>query len=303
MVDAGFVWDATVMQYPELERVELPELEGSAANLSAGVLESAPLPAAALRFARWLAAAKGAFERAGFRPAEGDAWTPEPRLLFHAGAMLRPAIEKTVAAFERREGCRVDMVYNGCGILVAQMKAGDRPDLYFSCDEQFMKQVQDLFERPVAVSLNQLVVLVKKGNPFGVRGLEDLGKPGLRVGIGHEQQCALGVITQETLLQSKLRDRVMRNVVVQVPAGDMLVNQMKAGTLDAVVAYVSNAAGSGDVLEALPVDLPCALAVQPLAVGRASRYPHLAGRLAEALRTPGSRRRFEQEGFRWKAAP
>ena len=59
--------------------------------------------------------------------------------------MLRPAIEQTITAFEEREGVRVPRVYNGCGILVAQMKAGQVPDAYFACDVEFMKQVQALF--------------------------------------------------------------------------------------------------------------------------------------------------------------
>jgi molybdenum ABC transporter molybdate-binding protein len=300
LADAGFVWDATVEQYPELEAVAA---FGRPAQMPAVVLTTAADPAAALRFARFLAASGEAFRKAGFQPAESDAWEESPRLLFYAGAMLRPAIEKTLTAFERREGCRITRVYNGCGILVGQMKAGERPDLYFACDESFMKEVKDLFLDPAPVSMNQLVILVRKGNPHGVKTLKDLGKPGLKVGIGHEKQCALGVLTQETLLQTGLRKEVMKNVVVEVPAGDMLVNQMRAGTLDAVVAYVSNATGSADALEALPVDVPCALATQPLAVGRGSKHRQISSRLVEALRSVESRRAFESEGFRWKAAP
>src|SRR5262245_16793018 len=105
-----------------------------------------------------------------------------------------------------------------------------------------MEQVKDRFEAPSDVSLNQLVILVKKGNPFEVKAIKDLGKPGLKIGVGHEKQCALGVLTQETLRQSKVQSDVMKNVVVQTPTGDMLVNQLRTGSLDAVIAYVSNAA-------------------------------------------------------------
>src|SRR5438105_4206483 len=98
--------------------------------------------------------------------------------------MLRPAIEETVASFEAREGVKVRTVYNGCGILVGQMRTRVRPDAYFACDASFMSQVRDLFDEPVTVSSNQLVILVHKGNPHHVRRLKDLGKPGLRVGIG-----------------------------------------------------------------------------------------------------------------------
>lgn len=301
--DAGFLWDAVLGQYPDLEAVALPELKGAEASISVAVLRSTADAAGALRFARWLAARDRGlpeFRRAGFRVVEGDAWAVVPRLTLHVGAMLRPAIEETLVDFERREGCEVTRVYNGCGILVAQQKAGDRPDAYFACEASFMTQVKDYYGPSTELSSNQLVIVVKKGNPHGVKKLKDLGKPGLRVGVGHEQQCALGAITQETLKVDGTLAAVMKNVVVQTPTGDMLVNQLKAGGLDAAVVYVSNAATSGDVLEAHPVDLPCAIASQPMAVGKASAQAGLARRLLAALASDRSRERFLAEGFRWK---
>jgi len=94
---------------------------------------------------------------------------------------------------------------------------------------------------------------------------------------------------------------VMKNVRAQLPAGDMLVNEMLAGALDAVVAYVSNATGHAAELEAIPIDVPCAVAVQPIAVGRESRHRQLTQRLLAALRSAESRERFEANGFHWRA--
>jgi ABC-type molybdate transport system substrate-binding protein len=214
--------------------------------------------------------------------------------------MLRPAIDQTIAEFEKREGCRVDRIYNGCGSLVGHMRAAGPGDVFFACDVSFMDQVADLFPAASEISTNQLVILVKKGNPHKIRTLEDLGRDGIRVGIGNEKQCALGVITQTTLKESGWRDAVTKNVAVQAPAGEMLVNQLLAGGLDAAVTYVSNAAGSAEQLEAIAISMPCAIAHQPLAIGKASKFPQLAARLTTALTTPESRQRFEALGFVWK---
>jgi ABC-type molybdate transport system substrate-binding protein len=81
----------------------------------------------------------------------------------------------------------------------------------------------------------------------------------------------------------------------------MLVNQLRTGSLDAVVAYFSNAVSAADSLEAYPVDVPCALAVQPVAVARDASRKQIASRLIDALRSAESRARFEAEGFRWRA--
>jgi ABC-type molybdate transport system substrate-binding protein len=303
--DAGFIWDANLPQYPDLERVDLPELKGAEGAVSVGVCRGAA-PGEALRFARWLAASDRGlkeFAAAGFRPAAGDPWAPSPKLTFYAGAMLKAAVEPTIREFEAREGVVVTRVYNGCGILVAGMKTGEKADVYFACDTSFLDMVKEKFAAPVDVTLNQLVILVKKGNPHGIRSLKDLGKPGLRVGVGNERQCALGALTSTALRESKVFDAVMKNVVTTTPTGDLLANQMRVGQLDAAVTYLSNAAGSGDVLEGVPVDLPCALATQPLAVAADTPHGHLARRLVDALAGARSRSRFEAEGFRWKASP
>jgi ABC-type molybdate transport system substrate-binding protein len=306
-VDAGFVWDAVASQNEELEAVELPELAGLVGNVNLGVLSCCEQPSAALRFARFLAARDRGlplFKEKGYEPADGDPWAETPELRLAAGAMLRPAITDTLDEFEKREGVRVFRDYNGCGILVSEMRTvGKSPDAYFACDQSFMSMVHDLFLEPTEVSSNRLVILVPKGNPHHIRSLEDLGQPGLRVGVGHERKCALGQITQKTLEQNGALAPVMKNVLengVLSPTGDQLVNQLQTKSLDAVVAYVSNAKDSGEEFEAIPVDVPCAVAVQPVAVGKDSAYPQLTRRLLDALRSPESRRRFEQHGFVWR---
>jgi molybdate transport system substrate-binding protein len=310
-VDAGIVWDAVVRQYGgELKMIELPELKRVRSDISVGVLRSCDRPASALHFARYLSARdKGllVFKDKGYEPVEGDQWADgEPKLTLYAGAMLRPAIEETINAFAKREGIprkNIRCIYNGCGILVSQMRTGERPDAYFACDANFMKQVKDLFLDEVTVSTNRLVILVHKGNPHNIQSIRDLKRPGLRVGVGNEHQCAMGVLTQETFRQAGVQEAMKKTVVVKTATGDALVNQILAApsSLDAVVAYVSNAKKAGDRLEGIAIDLPCAVAAQPLAVGKESKFKHLAGRLKRAILLSDSRERFEENGFKWKA--
>ena len=301
--DAGIVYDAVLHTYPDLEYVEIPELKEIAADSAVGVISTSKNATAALHFARYVAARDRGlkqYKANGFRIGDGDAWADRPELSIFAGSMLRPAIEDTIAAFEQREGANITRVYNGCGILVAQMKAGQEPDAYFACDTEFMQQVTDLFPESVPVSQNELVILVEKGNPHNIRSLRDLTKPGVRVGIGHEKQCAMGWITQNTLKEGGVQEEVMSNVTVQTPTGDMLVNQLRTGSLDAAVAYLSNAAGSGEFLDAIRItDIDCSIATQPWAVAAESKYPQLASRLFEKICSAESQEVFAAEGFRW----
>jgi ABC-type molybdate transport system substrate-binding protein len=302
-VDAGVVFDAVLHDYPTLEAIALPELADVQANVAIAVLKSSKQPQQALHFARYLAAQdKGLvhYRQHGFQALEGDDWSEQPEVTLYAGSMLRPAIEATITAFEEREGVRVTRVFNGCGILVAQMKAGEIPDGYFACDVEFMNQVEKQFDDRRDVSRNELVIMVKKGNPHNIASLRDLAKQGLRVGIGHEKQCAMGWLTQRTLEEGGVRTEVMKNVAVQTPTGDMLVNQMRSGSLDAAVAYLSNAAGSADYLDAVRIqDIPCSVATQPFGIANDSANKHLIARLRQAILAQESQDRFKAEGFQW----
>ncbi len=299
-IDAAIVWDAVARQYPELEAIPSTVFESAAERVVIGVLSSAKNPSAALRFARYLGAGdRGlrAFERWGYTPVEGDIWEEHPELVLFSGGVNRVAIEDTLAEFEQREGARVTRVYNGCGILVAQMRAGEKPDAYLACDNSFVNQVQEFFEPPVGISETDMVILTPKGNPKGIHTLADLGAPDLRLGLANAEQSALGSLTKNLLEREGLLDPVMANLKTQAPTADLLVNQMRAGGLDAVIVYMANTSEVRDTLGIIPITLPGARAAQPYVIGKNSPHKQLAGRLLNALRSAESKTRFESLGF------
>lgn len=302
-VDASILWDSTVQQYPELEVVRVPALDSAAETISVCVLTCSKEPAAALRFARYVSARDRGlreFEKNHYQVTEGDDWAVSPDIKLFSGAMLRPGIEKTLKEFEEHEGCRITTVYNGCGILVAQMRTGQRPDAYFSCDTSFMNSVADLYLTPKNIVDNNLMILVQKGNPKGIHTVQDLLQPGLRLGLPHHDKSAMGNIAWKMLQQMKLYDALQQNMKVESPTGDFLVNQLRTGSLDAIIACRSNYVVVSDYLDAVPIDHPMAHMIQPYAVGRETHYKQMMTRLRDTLTSAGSRDRFKNVGFGWQ---
>ena len=303
-VDAGIIWNATAAQYPDLEAVEAPAFQEASETIMLAVLKSTRNPTATLRFARYLSAADRGlpeFAKCGMVPVRGDVWAETPKINLFSGAMLRPAIEKTVADFEKREGVQITTVYNGCGILCAQMRAGARPDAYFSCDTSFMNTVADLYLEPVDISSNDLVILVPKGNPMKIQTTADLTRAGLRLGLAHPDKSAMGALTKRLIEAQGIYDAVRANQKVDSATGDFLVNQLRTGSLDAIVACRSNAKSAAEYLDMIEIDHPLARAVQPYAVGRETKIPMLMTRLLNLIESKLSKDRFESAGFRWKA--
>jgi molybdate transport system substrate-binding protein len=80
-VDAGFVWDVLVKQYPDLELVPVTQLAGTHALVTVATLKSSSQPTTARHFMRYLAAKdKGLklFKEHGFEPVDGEPWLETP---------------------------------------------------------------------------------------------------------------------------------------------------------------------------------------------------------------------------------
>lgn len=306
-VDAAIVWDSVVKQFEGLEAVDIPELSKHRENASAAVLTACQDPTAALRFARYLAAPdRGGkiFGEQGFTPAGGDAWAEKPSLVLYSGGVNRLAIEPVLKEFADREGVDLTTVYNGCGILCASMKAmGDTsnpkfPDVYYACDVCFVPPVAEQFPEAVLLTETAIVIAVPEGNPAGLKTLSDLARGGLRVGLCNAEQSTLGFMTTAMLRQTGLLESVRKNVVVEVPTADFLVNQMRAGSLDAIVVYEVNVSPHPDHFDSIALPEEFAKAVQPFAVRKDSPNARLAGRLLGFLRSRSEA--FESAGFRWR---
>ena len=306
-VDAAILWDSIVGQF-KVEAVIVPELSSRSENASACVTEFCAQPAAALHFARWLAAPdKGGaiFKVNGFTPAGGDVWADKPELILYSGGVNRPAVEGLLKKFADREGVTVTTVFNGCGILCASMKTmggSDNPkfpDAYYACDLCFVPPVADVFPEAVILTQTDIGIVVKKGNPRGVKTLADLAQPNLKVGLCNAEQSTLGYMTRGMLKSSGLNDSVRKNVVVETPTADLLVTQLRAGALDAAIVYrVSVQAAASEHLDFLPIQHEGAKAMQPFSVRTTSPHAQLGQRLLAFLKM--NRAQFEQTGFQWR---
>lgn len=308
VVDAVITWEPLTQQFSGIESIRVPELERLADTAAIGVLTSAKNPAAALRFARYLTAPeKGGIliEATGFEPVPGDAWAVRPELILYSGGVNRPAVEELLRQFAQREGVEVTTVFNGCGILCATMQAMTDtedprfPDAYYACDLCFVPPVAEHFPMVTLLTETDIGIVVPIENPHQIKTLVDLTQPGLRVGICNAKQSTLGYMTDGILRDSGLHAALLRNVAVEVPTADFLINQMRGGALDAAIVYRVNAVLQQEHLTFLEIQHPGARAVQPFAIRGGSPRMQLAGRLLDwLLQNEAS---FTGVGFAWRA--
>jgi len=305
--DAAIIWNTTTKIVDGIDAIEVPELDQGEVLVTVGVLKSTSAPTEALKFARYLAASDRGlkkFKEFGFTPVQGDKWAEVPELTFFCGSINRRAVEQAVKNFQAREGVQINTVYNGCGILTAQMKTITEkkltgfPDTYMACDKYYMEVVDGLFQDAVEISDTEVVIAVPKGNPKGIGSLTDLAQPGVRVAVGQPDQCTIGVLTRQVLEAEKVYDEVMKNVVTQTATSALLIAPVSTGAADASLAYLTDTKAESEKVDVVRIPSEAARAIQPLGIARASHNKHLARRLMEAITR--SRTEFEAAGFHWR---
>ena len=78
----------------------------------------------------------------------------------------------------------------------------------------------------------------------------------IRVGLCNEKQSTLGALTAQLLNKQDIYDNVVKNVVSRTPTADLLVNQIRTGSLDAAVVYLANTTVARHSLDIIEIGLP-----------------------------------------------
>lgn len=306
-VDAAIVWDTIARQFG-LDYVRDPILEEEEARVAVGITAACKQPTAALHFARFLGAPeKGLrhFAEAHFDVAAGDRWASTPEVTFYSGGVNRRAMEPILAAFQAREGVRINTVFQGCGALNAQLETirDQNPDLgfpdgYLLCDVYYLDPVRDWFEDGFAVSSTPIVIVTAKENPKGIHALEDLAKPGVRLVVGHPTHCTIGGLTERLFKAMGLFEAIAPNIVERQPSSGLMVPPVVSGAADASLAYYSDTLPEKDKLHVVHIDSEYAQAVQPFTVAHTSHHKHLMHRLYAFIGQ--SEEIYKALGFGWK---
>ncbi len=179
----------------------------------------------------------------GFEPVEEAAkpskLSSKTPLFIYAGAAFRPPLEEMGKEFERRYGVPVRFNFTGSNCLLAQIILSQQGDLFLPGEEFYVRQAQ---KRGYVLKSDVIgyfvpVIMVRKGNPKGIKSLKDLAKPGVRVGLGDPKTCAIGEISEAILRKNGLTESVHKNVVLRTAMAPELGNILRLGGIDACINW------------------------------------------------------------------
>lgn len=188
---------------------------------------------------------------AGCKKEKSDA--PE-ELLVLCGGSFRPPMEEIAAGFEKETGVKVRLSFGQSEDLLPQVKIGRAGDVFVTHDPflDYTKEAGALL-REEQVGFVAPVLVVRKGNPAGVKSIEDLAKPGVKVALPNPDYSTCGEMLFALLEKKGIKDAVVKN------AGNAIFrshaetgNALKLESRDAGVMWNGSAHNFLDAIEIVP---------------------------------------------------
>jgi molybdate transport system substrate-binding protein len=229
------------------------------------------------------------------------------KLLVHAGAGIRPALDEAAAAFQKRTGVKIEYNYKGSACLLPDVLMSGKGDVYIPGEEYYVKQaVERKLVKPdyKVVATMTTVIIAQPGNPKHIRTLADLAKPGLRLGLGDPEVVACGRAAKQALINAGVWEKVQKNLVMGGQNVSELSNAVRLGNVDAAVVWNATAAlYSARDLATIPISEDHAVTSNiPVGVVATSKQARPAQRFVDFLASAEGRRIFLKHGFGMPAA-
>ena len=173
-----------------------------------------------------------------------DGQSSPKELLLYCGAGIRPPADELIETFEHEYGIKIAPDYAGSEVLLSKIKLIRQGDLYMPGDKHYVEQAAQadmiLSQRPVCYWVP--TILVQKGNPKEIRRLNDLLKPGIKLGLGDSEACAIGRISKKILEKNNIKwEDIQKKLAFKSFTVNELGMQIQTQTLDAVIVWDATA--------------------------------------------------------------
>lgn len=172
-------------------------------------------------------------------------------LVVFAASSLNPTFATLGTEFEAgHPGVTVTFSFDGSAALVDQLKAGAPADVFASADTANMDKAGTaglIGDGPAQFTTNSLTLIVPRGNPAGITGLDEsldgrklvICADGVPCGTATRKlAAALGITLEPVSEETKVTD---------------VRTKVESGQADAGIVYVTDARASGTKVETLPI--------------------------------------------------
>ena len=219
--------------------------------------------------------------------------------VFSAGAVA-PPMQDAIAAYEKKTGTVIRLTAGKPENLLKSIALRKQGDMLTSGAEYVHDEAEDreLLIKGTRRSLGyrRSVIITQEGNPRGIRHLEDLCEPGMRVGTA-TGGCLKGV-WDDVCSKAGLIERIRPNIVEHADACGSLMGLIHRDKVDAVFGWNAFKNVWPDTCEV--VETPRELQVFRSTAAQVVTYTkdlELSKRFIDFLVSPEGRRIYSENGW------
>ncbi|MHC4511825.1 MAG: substrate-binding domain-containing protein [Planctomycetota bacterium] len=160
-------------------------------------------------------------------------------LVVLCGSSFVPPTEQLCSEFKAQTGVEIVSTVGGSEDLLPHVKARMKGDIFITHDPylDYTRDAGALTDH-VQVGFVAPVLVVQKGNPQGIKNVEDLTRPGLKVALTDPQYSTAGEMVFALLDKKGIKDAVMKNVENRLTKGHSNIgNFLKTQAIDAGIMW------------------------------------------------------------------
>jgi molybdate transport system substrate-binding protein len=167
--------------------------------------------------------------------------TPEKttELVILCGSSFVPPTDQLCSEFKARTGIETVRTVGGSEDLLPHVKAKIKGDIFITHDPYLdYTSEADALEDDVQVGFVAPVLVVQKGNPKGIKSIEDLTREGLKVALTDPQYSTAGEMVFALLKKKGIKDAVLKNVENRLTKGHSNIGTfLKTQAVDAGIMW------------------------------------------------------------------
>lgn len=188
--------------------------------------------------------------------AETGKESSQAELLIFCGAGLQPPIAELTKQFAKNNDLEILTDYAGAEVLLSKARLSKRGDIYIPGDKRYVDQAaaNGLILSQTSVCYYVPTIFVQKGNPKKIKGIKDLLRPGIKLGLGHPDYIPVGRKARQIFEKNGISwKRIETHLRFQSATVNELCLQIQAKSLDAVIVWDAVAQRYSKYGEMIPI--------------------------------------------------
>jgi molybdate transport system substrate-binding protein len=167
---------------------------------------------------------------------------PPATLTVYCAAGLQPPVSEILAAYEASHPVQFQTKFGGSGSLLSEIRVAGG-DLFLAADRIYLAEAEKmkLVSEIVPIAYQFPVIVVRKGNPRRISGLDDLLKTDVRLSLADPERAAIGKVVRGLLEKDGRWAALWKKAVIQRDTVNQVGNDVKLSAADAGIVWNATA--------------------------------------------------------------